>query len=78
MPVSPDLLDPFTRPPRAVPQVHSRDLRDPFVDGAVRRCIPQLHGVPLQRPRVLDQSAAPCAVIDKPLRNPFVAPTPRG
>jgi hypothetical protein len=72
-PTSPDLIDPFTRPPSAAPS-RSRDLRDPFESGVMRRCLPHLRGVPVQRPRQLPQTTAPC-VIDAPLRNPF---EPRG
>jgi len=71
-PASPDLIDPFTRPPSNASAL-ARDLRDPFVDGAPRRCLPSLAGVPVQRPRQLPPTTVPCT-IDTPLVNPF---TPR-
>lgn len=73
--LSPDLLDPFVRPASTAPITRPKDLRDPFVDPAPRRCISELHGVPVQRPRQLERGGAPCPVIDKPLRNPFAPPT---
>jgi len=77
--VSPDLIDPFERPAPALQSTRAADLRDPFVGGSVWRCVPELHGVPVQRPRGLERPRPACAAADRPLRNPFLPrPAPAG
>ncbi len=74
--MAPDLLDPFTGAPHTE-ATKTRDLRDPFVAAAAASpCTPMLHhGIRVQRPQGLEPSVARCAVLDRPLRNPFSPPT---